>query len=672
MKCLLSLYFLFLFAIPLFGQKSNYRIHYDYITDSTGQVKKDTTSKYLLISNENSWGLIDRKGNIVIPLNKYQHIQMDNKGMILAKKNRKYGYIDIHDNILIPFIYNDIGVFSECVDLAPAVKNKKQGFINRKGETVIPFVYDYSSRVRYFYEPGIAVLLKNGKYGVINAENKIIVPFMYTEIKFDRGDHFVKVWQKEKWACFSITGEQLSDFNNFKIVDKSSLMCYFPNDTKNLPILVETGGNEKYFSELHSDIRYLNGSEKEKIELKVRGGKQFALVDKYHHFIVPFGQYDYMGRFGLGRKAIVANKGKYGIINESGELVLPLEYDFIEQPRSYSNCAHIFLATKGNTVTLFDQHLNIVPTEGITSYRNEMNNIFITNKENKMGLIDYKGIQIVPFQYDTLYYERSFRKTHTLIAKKDNFYGLISINNNIIQPFKYKFIYAVADETAYVDQNNKVGILRADGTTMIPFEYDAIYRTWYDRPEKEFPDTEAIFIVEKEGKIGTVDDKNNVIIPIIYDGLSGWIEYGHDAHYVKNNDKYGIISHKGKIIIPIEYEWIGLPEHNVIDVKKEGKYGVVSYKNKVILPCIYDRIYLDIPWFSLEKDKFPKIVALYQNKWRYYDLKGKLLHSNVPLKEIKQEYDFLLNPVNLPDEYYDLYSLDMKLKNGFKIWIDEQ
>lgn len=672
MKRLLSLYFLFLFAIPLFGQKSNYRIHYDYITDSTGQVIKDTTSKYLLISNQNSWGLIDRKGNIVIPLNKYQHVQMDNKGMILAKKNRKYGYIDIHDNILIPFIYNDIGVFSECVDLAPAVKNKKQGFINRKGETIIPFVYDYSSHVRHFYDPGIAVLLKNGKYGVINAENKIIVPFMYTEIKFDRGDHFVKVWQKEKWACFSITGEQLSDFNNFKIVDKSSLMCYFPNDTKNLPILVETGGNEKYFSELHSDIRYLNGSEKEKIELKVRGGKQFAFVDQHHHFIVPFGQYDYADFFGLGRKAIVANKGKYGIINESGELVLPLEYDFIEQPRSYSNCAHIFLVTKENTVTLFDQHLNIIPIEGITSYRNELNNIFITNKENKMGLIDYKGIQIVPFQYDTLYYERSFRKTHTLIAKKDNFYGLISINNNIIQPFKYKFIYAVADETAYVDQNNKVGILRADGTTMIPFEYDAIYRTWYNRPEKEFPGTKAIFVVEKEGKIGTINDKNYVFIPIIYDGLSGWIEYGPDAHYVKNNDKYGIISHKGKIIIPIEYEWIGSPQDGIVPVQKEGKYGVVSWKNKVILPCIYDRIYLDIPWFSLEKDKIPKIVALYQNKWKYYDLKGNLLHSNVPLKEIKQEYNFLLNPVNLPDEYYDLYSLDMKLKNGFKIWIDEQ
>ena len=117
---------------------------------------------------------------------------------------------------------------------------------------------------------------------------------------------------------------------------------------------------------------------------------------------------------------------------------------------------------------------------------------------------------------------------------------------------------------------------------MIPFEYDAIYSTWYDYSyiEKEFPNTENIFTVEKDGKIGTIDENNNVIIPIIYDGLSGWVEYGPEAHFVKNNDKYGIISPKGDIIIPIEYDYVGLPENGVIGVRKDGKYGVVSWKIK--------------------------------------------------------------------------------------------
>ena len=404
--------------------------------------------------------------------------------------------------------------------------------------------------------------------------------------------------------------------------------------------------------------------------MESQGGAKFAFLDQNNNFIVPFGVYDFADAFGLGRKAIVANKGKYGIINEKGELALPLEYDFIEQPSIYSNYANIFLATKQNTVTVFDKNLNVIPIKGIVSYLDWDGKLYVTNQKNKIGLIDYNGKQTIPCIYDTLYNEHSVPRIPGFIAKKDGVYGFVSDKNKIIQPFKYKFIYAIKNgNVVYVDQNYKVGIFDEEGKIMIPFEYDAIYSTWYDYSyiEKEFPNTENIFTVEKDGKIGTIDETNNVIIPIIYDGLSGWVEYGPEAHFVKNNDKYGIISPKGDIIIPIEYDYVGLPENGVIGVRKDGKYGVVSWKNKEILPCIYDKLILDIPWFEFGEEKAkPKIVALHHNIWKYYDLEGKLLQSNVPLKEIKEKYDYILNWDEPSNEEYDL-GRDMKLKGGLKL-----
>lgn len=198
---------------------------------------------------------------------------------------------------------------------------------------------------------------------------------------------------------------------------------------------------------------------------------------------------------------------------------------------------------------------------------------------------------------------------------------------------------------------------------MIPFDYDAIYSTWYNNHRiKEFPANTDIFIVEKDGKIGTIDNKNNVIIPIIYDGLSGWVEYGPEAHFVKNNEKYGIISYKGEIIIPIEYDYVGIPQSGVILVIKNGKYGIVSWENKEILPCIYDKIVLDIPWLDYGDEK-PKIVALRQNVWKYFDLNGKLLQSNVSLKEINDKYDYIFKWGEPSNENYDF---DLKQKGGIK------
>lgn len=450
---------------------------------------------------------------------------------------------------------------------------------------------------------------------------------------------------------------------DYKFVEKSPL-GYLPKDSKNLPILLTTKEDERTLATLENTTDYLNGNKKQKNFMLTQAGVKYAYFDKNNNFIVPFGEYDFADVFGLGRKAIVANKGKYGIIDEYGKLVLPLEYDFIEQPSIYSNYASIFLATKQNAVTIFDEKLKVIPIKDIASYRDWDGNIFVTNKENKIGLIDYKGKQTIPFLYDTLYNEHSVPRISGFIAKKDGFYGFVSRKNEIIQPFKYNYIYVLKGGYAvYVGKNNKVGIFDENGKIMIPFEYDAIYSTSYNNHlTKEFPSDMDIFIVEKDGKIGTIDNKNNVIIPIVYDGLSGWVEYGPEAHFVKKNGKYGIISHKGEVVIPIEYDYVGLPQSGVIRVRKDGKYGVMSWKNKTILSCIYDEIVLDISWFNFGEEKQkPKIVGLQRDVWKYFDLNGNLLQSNVPLKEINDQYDYTFKWSDPSNESSDF---DLKQKGG--------
>jgi hypothetical protein len=453
---------------------------------------------------------------------------------------------------------------------------------------------------------------------------------------------------------------QGNKITGYEIVEKSPL-GYLPKNSKNLPILVTTKESEKSLAKLENSIEYLNAKPKQRNSMIAQGGIKYAYFDNNHNFVVPFGLYDFADVFGLGRKAIVANKGKYGIIDELGKLVLPLEYDFIEQPSIWSNYANIFLATKQGSVTVFNENLKVIPTESIASYWDWDGNLFVANKENKIGLIDFDGKQTIPFLYDTLYKEHSVPRISGFIAKKDGFYGFVSRENEVIQPFKYNYIYALNGYAVYIDQNNKVGIYDESGKIIIPFEYGAIYSTWYNNHHtNEFPSNIDIFIVEKDGKIGTIDNKNNVIIPIIYDGLSGWVENGPEAHFVKNNDQYGIISHKGEIIIPIEYDYVGLPQSGVIRVNKNGKYGVVSWKNKEILPCIYDKIVLDIPLLDFGDEK-PKIVALQQNVWKYFDLNGKLLQSNVSLKVINDKYDYIFKWGEPSNENYDF---DLKQKGG--------
>ena len=147
---------------------------------------QNKTEIYSRISENDYWGYVDnRTKEIKIPLGKYKFMNpLDQENMILAKKDDKEGYIDINDNILIPFIYNDLSVFSDN-GLAIAQIKDKFGAINRKGEVLIPFIYD---RLNYFYKSGLSKIVKNGKYGFVDKTGKEIVSPIYNSVDQSMND----------------------------------------------------------------------------------------------------------------------------------------------------------------------------------------------------------------------------------------------------------------------------------------------------------------------------------------------------------------------------------------------------------------------------------------------------------------------------------------------------
>ena len=620
--------------------------NYNVFIDDTD--KKESLNYFRIAAKDHSsWGYKDKKGKIIIPLGKYKFLNpIDEQGMILAKKGDKEGFIDINENILVPFIYDDAGVFSECVNLAPVIKDKKQGFVNRKGDVIIPLEYDAGSYVTYFYNPGYAILRKNGKSGVIDSYNNIIIPFEYDKIDWSVGKDFFLAAKGKEHVNFSFEGKQLSNFNSYEIVENYDL-GYLPADSRGLPILVKTGADKELYNKIRNNIEYMNGTKKIKNSMIVAAGEKYAYLDKEHNKIVPFGVYDFAEPFGLGRKAIVANKGQYGIIDEYGKVVLPLEYDFVERPSNYSSYANIFVATKGEQVFILNGDAGIIPIKDIVSYIDWNGSLFVSDRNSKKGVVDYKGKQTIPFAYDTLYQHRA----SGYIAKKGDMYGYITKKNAIIKPFKYRYIYELKNDVVYVNKEGKVGIYNEKGKVKIPFDYDAVYDTWYDNFDSE----ETRYIVVKDGKVGTIDTNNKVVIPLIYDALSGWVEYGPEAHFARKDGKYGLISHEGDIIIPIEYDYVGLPSGGVIKVRKNGKYGVVSWGHKEILPCIYERLIVDIPFFIFDDKQKSKLVTLDNGVWNYFDVDGKILRNNVPEQEIIKDYNYSPQWGEPSNEGYDFH-----------------
>ena len=229
------------------------------------------------------------------------------------------------------------------------------------------------------------------------------------------------------------------------------------------------------------------------------------------------------------------------------------------------------------------------------------------------------------------------RYNHPLlnIVKKGSKFGLTNNTKLLVLPFDYDtIIYSHNTNHFIIAKHNLFGVISPRGFLTIPIAYEQIEFEWRNISSFE----EISFIVQKDHKLGTINLNNNTIIPIEFDGISNWVEYGPKAHYVKKGNHYGLIDYKtGQLIVPVLYD--GIEDHKgIIEIKKNGKYGVLSWKNNVMIPCVYDRLFVDLDFFGLKMNHQDKIFAQKDNRWYEFLLNGTMSGSNIRTSEIDSNY----------------------------------
>jgi hypothetical protein len=234
----------------------------------------------ILLKEPHCWGYIDKDSNVVIPFIFKFLNPFDSAGMAVGQIGEKHGFINTKGDTVVPFIYDDLSVFSE--GLAPAKKNDKYGYINRKGEIAIPFQFD---KERHFYKTGLSEASKNGKWGFINKKGEEIVPIKYSNVDCHKmEEELIFVCNKNKWAIFDKNGNQQTDFIYDEIYGTSSNFDYF---------------DEEY---LYNEL------------LLVRKGNQYRYLNSDLDIVADFGYYEMaepITEFGF---AIVKKGGYFGII----------------------------------------------------------------------------------------------------------------------------------------------------------------------------------------------------------------------------------------------------------------------------------------------------------------------------------------------------------------------
>jgi hypothetical protein len=593
-------------------------------------------------------------GGIFHITNKYnKHYLVDSKGKKLTKEYDAIDY-SYDDN------YTTIGY---SISL-----HGKQGFLSLDGKELISPTYNNLNQQSmgcngfiFTYDGG------NGKSGIINKEGKKVGKAQYSTINtisffgkylivgFDKKKKTKKGSKKNseeemyEWGYdyeLPETKYGLIDMDG-KLVMKAEFSDYSGGyDGENLLILKKKDEWFAYnealqpvFPKAFTHIEAINGLYKVQLGGVDNGygtpdGGVFGIYDQNGREVIPV-QYEDIEQIGYDNSTgyIIKSSGKYGLCSPSGQILLDPTYSEI-------SC---------------EDNMCIV------------SKYYEQSEQTKMGLYNTDGNkEVVPTQYDHI---ESLNYNSSYLFKTNNKFGLMSPTGKIILPAKYNFLkstdlydneelvlanaYGEVTDSYYGSEvtGGNWGLINMAGDTILPFKFKEIT---FDSDSVvvllDYDNKAYLFDLNQQKAITTNDI--NYISKLSYDWMNPMYLMGKDVTRGEYNETsggtYGVINNKGEEIIPLSYSEITMEgDYFIANSLDFNGYDLVSNKGEVLLSRVTSIKKLNDSIFFIESGEEAYLYNGFQKKALF-----------------KGDYkDFLF-----PEYYYGYGAVYIGIKNNANLW----
>ena len=265
--------------------------------------------------------------------------------------------------------------------------------------------------------------------------------------------------------------------------------------------------------------------------------------------------------------SILRQEGKYGVINNSGDVVINPTYTNVIIPN---------------------------PQKAVFICYDENNTTKVLNQNNEQIFSEYAQLQ--PIRLKNIASDLMYEK-NLLTYKQDDKIGLINLEGEVIANPIYETIEGLPykEGELLVKLDGKYGVINNKGNNLVEPEYDQITVDNYTTEEDGYK--RAGYIVsnttEDGYRYGYVDVDGNLLLEPAYTEISRItnIKDGNNIYLiVAQNGQYGLVKNQ-EPIIKNEYQSISYnSESNTLTLEKTKRYGVATLDGEVIIPTEFTQI----------------------------------------------------------------------------------
>lgn len=303
----------------IIGNRTNKGYKYGYIDKNGKEIVKmeqediyrvteiDSSDVYIVASQNGRYALFKNKENLTDY--KYIDIEYNNKANVFTvQKNKTYGLIGIDGKVIIPEKYQElmvVGIFVKA-----SLDGTEYNFdLNGNEVENSNFVSLESTSTGRFY----ISISKDNKYGIADKDKNVVVENKYDYIEEIENTGLliatvgkdITIYSGSLKEIVSVSDAKLERMDNYIKVITSTEMYYLTSDGKKVDNKTVYLKNNLFAS---------------------KSNDKWGFVDLKDNVKVPY-EYDEVTEFNEFGFAGVHKDGKWGVINENGDIVLEPTYE---------------------------------------------------------------------------------------------------------------------------------------------------------------------------------------------------------------------------------------------------------------------------------------------------------------------------------------------------------
>lgn len=347
-----------------------------------------------------------------------------------------------HSSIIIGFLFLLAApVFAQQYDpsLIPYRKGDLWGYANPDKTIAIKPTYNETN----WFVAGLAVVKKGNKFGYINKANKLVIPFKFYSAKPFMYGYFDNTGKHTAGGKL-VKNQDTVLFAGASLKPGGAEVCI---DTKGLVMSKCPAINE---GRPGNNVEMVNVTKEKVYSLVNNAGLYDKLVDDYK---LPEDEHTYY---------IGAKNNRYGLINNTFDVLIPFEYDSIKKIDingttsllvSKNNKHGMFTGKGGAFIPVENTRLSYITAGGST--------YFIEGKDATVTLNDLNQTAIISTGYSNIEYDdnRGF-----ILTAADNLKGYYFLNKKLVDT-KYIELRSVrgGDFLLIKTKTGKAGYVNAEG-----------------------------------------------------------------------------------------------------------------------------------------------------------------------------------------------------------------